>query len=129
MFSFWKRSLAKRVSPEELKHALSLIGPVSGNAKKGIDRGLEALSEEYGNDSEKLKSITHRITALFSFLEDSMELVGGKRKFRKGYSFHTAVLEAAAEHPVESDGTFEENGFLDRVKRIREERYGEEVKL
>ena len=126
MFWFWKRSVAKKVTVEELKHALKLIGPVSGNADKGIDRGIKLLSEEYGNDLEKLKSIVYRITALFGFIEDTMTLAGGEKEFPKGIQFHEAVLEAAAGHPVGRDGNFEENSFLDLVRAIRRKKYGDD---
>jgi hypothetical protein len=70
-----------------------------------MNRGMIALKERYGDDTDKFFSITMRIFAMIHIMHDP-KMNKYMRESGEYTEFHPAVLDAAAVVMLDKDGNF-----------------------
>lgn len=90
-----------------------------------LNRGMVALKERYGNDSDKYFSVATRMFALFKILHDPA-LGEWMRRGEEITEVHPAVIDAAATVRINFEGNFTLEEFIVKVKELANTKYKDE---
>lgn len=92
-----------------------------------MNRLMFAILEEYRGDFEKAKAIFLRLVALNNLRADGLldDWTQPSTEQPEGVSIHPAAIEAAATAPLNSQGDFDAEPFLERAAAIAAEKYTE----